>query len=213
MIYFLCWSSEPCRAETCRWSVTRGKRGNTLEEINLGKKIQDIRLERGLSVRKMAGQAGITPSMLSQIESGQVNPSINTLRSIAQTLEAPLYSFFQDDPDEDCVVHPENRRTIGSKSEPDVQYELLTPNTRGNIEFCMMVIPAQLSSFRDIRSHDGEEVAYMLEGERVELEIEGKLYPMEPGDSVRIPAKARHAWHNKTDSVVKVIFAITPPSF
>ena len=38
-----------------------------MEELNLGKKIQSIRLERGLSVRKVAGLAGITPSMLSQI--------------------------------------------------------------------------------------------------------------------------------------------------
>ena len=184
-----------------------------MEEIDLGKKIQRIRAARGLSVRKLAGLAGITPSMLSQIETGQVNPSINTLRSVAQVLETPLYLFFQSETEGEVIVHPEARRTIGSKTEPDVRYELLTPDTRGGIEFCLMVIPPHRSSYRDIRSHEGEEVAYMLEGESAELEIEGKIHLMAPGDSVRIPPRVRHAWHNRTDSQVKVIFAVTPPSF
>jgi transcriptional regulator with XRE-family HTH domain len=184
-----------------------------LEELNLGKKIQMIRTEYRLSIRKAAALAGITPSMLSQIENGQVNPSINTLRALAQVLNTPLYTFFQDTTTEDIVVHPNDRRTIGIKSEPDVQYELLTPDTKGNIEFCMMVIPPRMSSYRDIRSHEGEEVAFMYSGEQVELEIDGRRFLLGPGDSVRIPARIGHAWHNHTDTTVKVIFAITPPSF
>lgn len=184
-----------------------------MDELNLGKKIQAIRSSRGHSIRKMAGMAGITPSMLSQIESGQVNPSINTLRSIAQVLDAPLYTFFREEPAETPIVHPQERRTIGSKSEPDVQYELLTPDTRGEIEFCMMVIPPHTNSYSDTQSHAGEEVAFMHSGDQVELEIEGRFYALSPGDSVRIPAKSRHAWHNRSDTPVQVIFAITPPSF
>lgn len=187
--------------------------GVILEELNLGKMIQSIRGEKGLSIRKVATLAGITPSMLSQIENKQANPSINTLRAIAQVLEVPLYTFFQERPMESLVVHPEERRTIGSKNEPEVQYELLTPDTKGDIEFCIMVIPPYLSSFRDIGSHAGEEVAYMLSGESVELELEGHTLTMTPGDSVRIPAGSRHAWHNRTGITTQVIFAITSPSF
>ena len=184
-----------------------------MEELHLGKKIQSIRLERGLSVRKVAGLAGITPSMLSQIENDQVNPSINTLRTVAQVLETPLYALFQEDPTPDPVVHPEQRHVIGTKDAPDVRYELLTRDTRGSIEFCMMVIPPYLSSYRDAKSHAGEEVAYVCAGEQVELNIGGTLYPMSRGDSVRIPANAPHTWHNPTDTEVRVIFAITPPTF
>ena len=81
--------------------------GVILEELNLGKMIQSIRGEKGLSIRKVATLAGITPSMLSQIENKQANPSINTLRAIAQVLEVPLYTFFQERPMESLVVHPE----------------------------------------------------------------------------------------------------------
>lgn len=181
--------------------------------MSLGKKIQSIRLSKKLSIRKTAGLAEITPSMLSQIENDQVNPSIITLRSIADVLKTPLYMLFHEDTDENPVVHPENRLTIGVKSEPDIRYELLTPNNRGSVEFCMMFIPAAMSSYRDARSHEGEEVAYMLSGDEVVLEIDDRELILSPGDSVRIPSRAKHVWHNRAQTEVQVIFAIAPPSF
>lgn len=82
---------------------------------SLGKKIQSIRAAKGMSVRKAAGLAEITPSMLSQIENDQVNPSINTLRTLASILDTPLYMLFQEEENEAPVVHPENRLTWAPK--------------------------------------------------------------------------------------------------
>jgi transcriptional regulator with XRE-family HTH domain len=184
-----------------------------LDELNLGKKIQDLRLAHGLSVRKVANLANITPSMLSQIENGLVNPSINTLRAIAQVLDTPLYNLFKEEQARDMVVHPETRLVIGSAGEPDVHYQLLTPDTKGDIEFCMMVIPPHCSSYRDIKSHIGEEVAYVCSGDSVELDLDGTSLTLKTGDSVRIPANVPHVWHNHADITVQVVFAITPPTF
>ena len=57
-----------------------------IEEIDLGKKIQDFRNMRSMSLRELAKRAGTTASMLSQIERNLVNPSISTLKSISQAL-------------------------------------------------------------------------------------------------------------------------------
>ena len=185
-----------------------------MEELHTGKVIKQIRLQKKYSVRKVAAMAGITASMLSQIENEQTNPSLNTLRSIAQALKEPLYKFFKIGASEvHTVVHPNTRKTLGLKSIPDVQYELLTPDTNGNIEFIMMIIPPGFSSYHEEKTHIGEEVAYMQEGGAVTLEMEGKDYEMELGDSFRIPSNAAHVWHNRSDKTVKVIFAVTPPSF
>ena len=184
-----------------------------MQDIHLGKKIQTLRTERGLSVRKLASAAGITASMLSQIENEQVNPSIQTLRGLAGALRVPLYDFFREESPQITVVTPESRMTIGRKQEPDVVYELLTPDTQGSIEFCMMHIPAGGTSGPESQSHTGEEVAYLVSGSRVELELEGERYPMNPGDSIRIPGQAKHLWHNGGDTPAQVIFALSPPSF
>lgn len=184
-----------------------------MDSLNLGQRIQSARLASGLSVRKLSQMAGITPSMLSQIENEQVNPSIQTLRSLANAMDIPLYSFFQEEAHPNAIVTPETRMTIGRKSEPDVIYELLTPDTQGNIEFCMMVIPPHACSNTHSQSHKGEETAFFHAGKCVELEMSGNTYQLLPGDSVRIPAECPHRWHNPSDETAHVIFALSPPSF
>ncbi len=64
-----------------------------MEDINLGARVRQFRNMRGLSLRELAARAGTTPSMLSQMENNGVNPSINTLKSLAAALQVQLYVF------------------------------------------------------------------------------------------------------------------------
>ena len=66
-----------------------------MEEINIGAKIQEFRKNRGMSLRELAANVSLSPSMLSQVENGSVNPSINTLKNIAEALQVPLFKFFK----------------------------------------------------------------------------------------------------------------------
>ena len=69
------------------------------EELKIGRKVQQFRKKQsGLSLRELAARVELSPSMLSQIENGAVNPSINTLKNIAQALRVPLFRFFKEDP-------------------------------------------------------------------------------------------------------------------
>ncbi|OHV88931.1 helix-turn-helix domain-containing protein [Mesorhizobium sp. ORS 3428] len=60
--------------------------------------VRAIRLMRGLSGRQLAAQAGITPSMLSQIERSGKSASTKTLKAIARVLDAPLHLISPDLP-------------------------------------------------------------------------------------------------------------------
>ena len=77
----------------------------------------------------------------------------------------------------------------------------------------MMVIPPETSSNASAQSHTGEEVAFLHRGAAVEIELDGTRYTLHPGDSVRIPAGARHIWHNPGPEPAQIIFALSPPSF
>lgn len=65
-----------------------------MENIDIGKKVEKYRKMKDLTNRELAALAGITPSMLSQIERGLANPSIQTLKVLAKTLDVPTFSFF-----------------------------------------------------------------------------------------------------------------------
>lgn len=181
--------------------------------LYLGETIQNLRTQHGFSVRALAARAGITPSMLSQLENDRVMPSIQTLRALAEALNVPLYEFFRESHTVSPVVTPGKRAIIGRKTDPDTVYELLTPTTKGSIEFCMMIVPPYSQSNGQPQSHEGEEVAFFHSGTAVELELDGVRYPMRPGDSVRIPPRTNHLWHNNTDQAAQILFALTPPSF
>jgi len=53
-------------------------------ELQIGQKIRSLRLDQGMTLKELAAKAGITPSMLSQIESGQANPSLMTIRLLSK---------------------------------------------------------------------------------------------------------------------------------
>lgn len=183
-----------------------------MEDINIGQKIKEFRMAKGLSLRDLSEKAGLSPSMVSQIENNTVNPSINTLKGIASVLCVPLFKFFQENvAHEELIVRKGKYKIIGHEGE-EVQYKLLTANTNGLLECYLMEIPAGSSSSEIPRGHKGEEVAYVLSG-KADIQIDDKIYNLSEGDAVKIPPLIRHRWINVYLEAVKVIFAVTPPEF
>jgi transcriptional regulator with XRE-family HTH domain len=59
--------------------------------MDIGKRIRDLREERGLTQRELARRAGLTPSGVGFIEHGQTrNPSAETVVAIARALGVPV---------------------------------------------------------------------------------------------------------------------------
>ena len=151
--------------------------------------------------------------MLSQIERDIVNPSINTLKAISVELGVPMYKFFMNDEDEQKppVVRKGDHQLLGSQY-VNVKYELLTPDVKGDIEFCKMLIPHQEKEDDYIFSHDGEEDCYVISG-KTDVYIDGVKYTIESGDSLRIQPHVQHKWFNPYGETCELIFALTPPTF
>ena len=182
---------------------------------NVGEKIKQYRKQAGLSIRELSEAAGITSSMLCQIEKGVANPSINTLRSIAKNLDVAVFQFFlEEEDDEEIIVTPESRARItpANTDEKGVYYELLVPSMNGKMQFILMTIEPGAKSNREAVSHVGEEVVYVFEG-KLTLYYKTRTYALQEGDSVRIPAQAKHLWKNESEDTAKIIFASSPSSF
>lgn len=180
------------------------------EALKIGEKVKKYRTEKNLTVKELAARAQITPSMLSQIEHGQANPSLNTIRLLAKELDTPMFRFFVDEdklPD-DIVRHGSHKHVIGN----GVDYAMLTPDTEGNVELCQITLAPGASSHATPISHRGEEVAVVLKG-TARLEMEPAVYELNEGDSVRIRSEVRHCWHNESSVNLIVLFAVSPPGF
>lgn len=62
----------------------------------IGEKLRAVRQERKMSLRELADKAEISASMLSQIETGKVFPSVRSLYSIASALSVSVDYFFPE---------------------------------------------------------------------------------------------------------------------
>ncbi|WP_195940091.1 helix-turn-helix domain-containing protein [Romboutsia sp. 1001713B170131_170501_G6] len=184
-----------------------------MNEVDISRNITEYRKRKNLTIKELANLTGVTPSLLSQIEKGTSNPSINTLKQISKALDIPLFNFFiNDNPTENLVVRKDSRKKIMFAEGDSFAYELLTPNSQGTIEFMLMKIPKGESSSKELFSHKGEEVAYVIKG-CVSLHLMSTVIELNCGDSVKIPPHSNHKWENNTDEDCEVIFAVTPPSF
>lgn len=176
------------------------QRGNGIMDIALqiGQRIKDCRIAKGLTVKDLAAQAQITSSMLSQIERGQAN------------LAEPMFRFFMDEVNvRNEVVRAGERRHI---IEHGTEYELLAPDTNGLLEMLELTLAPGSRSCDQLLSHTGEEIALVQRGS-IELILEDDTCLLHTGDSVRIKSGLKHCWHNPGQNVCVLVFAVSPPDF
>lgn len=81
--------------------------------MSIGEKVRRIRLAQGLSMRELAKQVGVSPSLISQIERNQVSPSYSTLKGLARALSEDPSSLIDDKtPLEWLLVSKDGRRNV-----------------------------------------------------------------------------------------------------
>ncbi|WP_328752073.1 cupin domain-containing protein [Streptomyces sp. NBC_00285] len=62
---------------------------------SVGARIRQARLERGLGLRALAREIGVSASLVSQIETGKSQPSVSTLYAITTALGISVESLFE----------------------------------------------------------------------------------------------------------------------
>lgn len=74
----------------------------------VGKRVQNLRKKKGLTLSELAERAGVSKSYLSTIERDvQSNPSIQFLEKIASVLNVPVDALLHDKPEEEAVLDDE----------------------------------------------------------------------------------------------------------
>ncbi len=182
-------------------------------KIDIGSKILYYRRQKGFTIKELAKKTKLTSSMLSQIERGNANPSINSLRVIAGALDIPLVNFFEDEDNfENLVVRGGQRKKLMMPSSEGFVYESLSPNMGGKIQLVLLKLNPGEETADNLMSHDGEEAALILNG-KIKIYLEDGAFELNAGDSIRIPPGKPHKWENIDNEPVSVVFAISPPSF
>jgi transcriptional regulator with XRE-family HTH domain len=178
-----------------------------IEPATIGEHIRRLRSRRHTSVRAFAAQTGFSPSFISQLENGQVSPSLGSLQKIAEALGVTLGEFFAataSGAEEDLIVRPASRRRLDS-TWSDVHLEALGSMTRSRrLEPVLAIFGLGGKSGKQLHSHSREEFAFVLKG-RVTLTLGDEETELRPGDAVTLPARLPHRWENRGREAVEVL--------
>ena len=184
--------------------------GSPPAEEELGAGIRAERQRRGLTLTQLAERSGLSPSALSQIERGVTDPSISSLRRIANALEIGFFQFLVQAGPPHPVVRKAERRTISFPNRA-LQYQLLTPNLRGAFEVLSLELAPGAASGDEALGHDSDECLLVLRGE-VDVEIAGQVHSLVEGDAVSIQRNLPHRVVNESRRVAEVLTIISPPN-
>lgn len=160
-----------------------------MKKGGIGTKIRIERKKSGLTLHQLAKKVGISPITLQRIETGKSSPSVVLLSEIAQQLNKPIHSFFEERDKPFICIKRKNQRSISS---PMLKIKIIGP--RNMIKNNIVVTYGELKKGKKIDSHTnkGIEFNYNIEG-KAELKLNGQSYFMEAGDSSAFDARLEHS--------------------
>ncbi|MBD3318054.1 MAG: helix-turn-helix domain-containing protein [Chitinivibrionales bacterium] len=177
----------------------------------LGRILRSYREKRGHNQRAVAAKAGISTSMLSQIERGAVSPSIDTLYGVCSALGVDIADLFgQACPRAPVRIHHPGER-LQSESER-VRYEQLvsSPDTAFPGEMFLLELKPHTKVGPSDGGHEGVEMGYVLSGTAV-LTVESNHYTITRGDSLAFSSRLRHGLENTGVGLFQAVWSTHPP--
>lgn len=185
----------------------------------IGSRLREERIRAGLSQRELARRVGISPSLISQLESGLSKPSVGTLYGIVTELDVSLDRIIRGKDYQAGAGEADAGRTPGPLVRPGerkaielasgVRWEQLTPATEEGIDFLHAIYDVGGSSTPDdsLMRHHGREYAYIVSG-TLGIQIGFQEYVMLPGDSICFDSTEPHRLFNLGDEPVHAIWFV-----
>jgi transcriptional regulator with XRE-family HTH domain len=162
----------------------------------------------------VAEAAGVSESLVSQIERNRVSPAIDTLLSLADALDLDLEYLFSDFKKERSVkvVRKDARST---SSRPGVLYERLAQiggegTGRFGIDAFLITLDAGAKTGHGEYGHPGFELGFVAQG-TAELDVGTKTHRLDSGDSASFQADVPHVVRNAGEGQLKMLWVVTPP--
>ncbi|MCD7443372.1 cupin domain-containing protein [Streptomyces lincolnensis] len=200
----------------------------------VGARIRRARLARGLGLRALAREVGVSASLVSQIETGKSQPSVSTLYAITTVLGISVESLFDAGEGEAAPVvaapgpvpqalaafAADPGRRIGPlvgraeretlELDSGVVWERLGHVPGTDVDFLLVTYrPGGASSTSGhLMRHPGTEYGYLTSGELV-LTLGFEEHTLRPGDAVCFESTTPHRYRNDgTEPAVGIWYVV-----
>jgi transcriptional regulator with XRE-family HTH domain len=179
---------------------------------NIGPRMKRIRMQQGLSQRRLAKKSGVSNATISLIEHGRTDPSMGMLKRVLDAMGVSFAEFFSG------ATGADEKYFYGSAELSDLSSGPISYRQVGNDlrDSQLQILHERYKPGADtgqtMLSHDAEEGAIVIEG-RLEVTVGDQVRVLSAGDAYRFNSRLPHRFRNTGNTDCVLVSASTPPCF
>lgn len=177
------------------------------KEMPMGKRLRDIRAEKGLSIDYLANETGFSADYISRVEKGEIMPPVATILRLSKALEIDSGILLKAERDEAGKRKAEDFK----KRTEDYSYQALTPEAVHKHLKAFKVFIDPVSDHKGVSyQHEGEEFIYVIKG-KVEVTVGDNKNILGPEDSLHFNSSIVHKLRNLSSEKAEMVVVLYTP--
>jgi transcriptional regulator with XRE-family HTH domain len=190
--------------------------------MDVGSRLRELRISKGLSQRQLAEASGIANSMISLVEQNRTSPSIASLKKILDGMAVSMSEFFSaESTDEEPVFFRKNDlKEIapfadgqeGQEKAPKITFRQVGDASRHQVQMLYEQYVPGADTGEELYAHEAEEAGIVISG-HIEVTVGDQVQILGAGDAYLFDSRQPHRFRNVGNTECIVISACTPPSF
>lgn len=169
--------------------------------------LKRLRTERNLSLGGLAELSGVSKVMLSQIEKGESNPTINTIWKIAVGLQVSYTRLIDSPLDHAMIIRKEESSRQSENEDRFITRCYYTTSPQRNFEMFTVEMAPQAVHISEGHTPKTQEYILVQTG-TLQVEMAAGSYDLSSGDSMYFDCSLAHTFRNLSDSVLTFVDVI-----
>jgi transcriptional regulator with XRE-family HTH domain len=180
----------------------------------VGRRVREARERAGLTGRRLAALAECTPGFISQIELGQVTPSLLSLVKITNALGIHMADLFDAKPPPVGEVISKEDWSVFQYPDGSFEDAVLAIDPDGTFEVVWSRIEPEYRGAETETTAPGSKIVFVfvLRGE-VELRLGGESHILREQGSILLPCDVPRYWTNSSSAPAEILTVIAPATY
>ncbi len=166
--------------------------------------LKNLRTERNLTLGQLSKISGISKAMLSDIEKGNGNPTINTIWKIANGLNVPYTRLMEGIENEATLVRKADSVKQADEEDHYRVYCYYKSSPVRNFELFYVELDAHTHHSSIAHSEKAQEYIYIIQGE-LQLSTPVSTYCLQAGDSLGFDSSIQHTYSNDREELLTMM--------
>lgn len=158
--------------------------------------LRKLRTERNLTLGQLSKLSGISKAILSDMEKGGSNPTINTIWKIANGLNVPYTRLMEEVEHEAAVIRAKDAVMQTGETEHYRVFCYYRSTPVRNFELFHVELDGESSNASIGHSEKAQEYIYVISGELI-LRTEQEDHNLQAGDSMVFDSSMSHTYLNR----------------